>query len=134
MWRSWERSFSCSTLTEWTLPHGSNLLTRWRSVSSWRPARSHLHSFWGGCFSQKDVSSKTALSLPKTCVRSRSSRSGGDAVEIIVNISIGADGRPEGTARAAGDVVDRPFSGNLEFIALVESLYRAGVGDDLPAT
>jgi hypothetical protein len=46
-------------------------------------------------------------------------------MEIIVNIEEGEDGRPAGTVRAAGRPGTRPFSGNLEFLALVESLYRA---------
>jgi hypothetical protein len=46
-------------------------------------------------------------------------------MEIIVNIEEGDDGRPAGTVRAAGRPDARPFSGNLEFLALVESLYRA---------
>jgi hypothetical protein len=52
-------------------------------------------------------------------------------VEIIVEIHQGEDGRPTGTVRAAGSADARRFSGNLEFIALVESLY--GV-DDCPTT
>jgi hypothetical protein len=47
-------------------------------------------------------------------------------VQIIVEISEGEDGRAVGTVRAAGDSQARPFSGNLEFLALVESLYRIG--------
>jgi hypothetical protein len=46
-------------------------------------------------------------------------------MEIIVDIRQGEDGRPEGTVRAAGRSNARSFSGNLEFLALVESLYRA---------
>jgi hypothetical protein len=46
-------------------------------------------------------------------------------MEIIVDIHQGEDGRAEGTVRAAGHPGGRPFSGNLEFLALVESLYRA---------
>jgi hypothetical protein len=45
-------------------------------------------------------------------------------MEIIVNIEEGEDRRPTGTVRAAGRPDARPFSGNLEFLALVESLYR----------
>jgi len=52
-------------------------------------------------------------------------------VEIIVEIDQSEDGRPTGTVRAAGSSDARSFSGNLEFIALVESLYRV---DDCPAT
>ena len=46
-------------------------------------------------------------------------------MEIIVDIHQGDDGRSAGTVRAAGQPDARPFSGNLEFLALVESLYRA---------
>jgi hypothetical protein len=52
-------------------------------------------------------------------------------MEIIVDVHQGEDGRPAGTVRAAGRPDARPFSGNLEFLALVESLYRA---DDRPST
>lgn len=45
-------------------------------------------------------------------------------MQIIVDISEGGDGRPVGTIRAAGERGVRSFSGNLEFLALVESLYR----------
>jgi hypothetical protein len=51
-------------------------------------------------------------------------------MEIIVNIYQGEDGRPAGTVRAADRPDARPFSGNLEFLALVESLYR---DDDRPS-
>ncbi len=51
-------------------------------------------------------------------------------MEIIVNIYEGEDGRPAGTVRAADRLDARPFSGNLEFVALVESLYLA---DDRPS-
>ena len=47
-------------------------------------------------------------------------------VQIIVEISEGEDGRAVGTVRAAGETQARTFSGNLEFIALIESLYRVG--------
>jgi hypothetical protein len=47
-------------------------------------------------------------------------------VRIIVEISEGKDGRAAGTLRAAGESQARPFSGNLEFLALIESLYRIG--------
>ena len=46
-------------------------------------------------------------------------------VQIIVDISSDDDGRAVGTVRAAGDTHARAFSGNLEFLALVEDLYRA---------
>jgi hypothetical protein len=44
-------------------------------------------------------------------------------MEIVVHIHEGKDGRPIGTVRAAGSSEARSFSGNLEFLALVESLY-----------
>jgi hypothetical protein len=47
-------------------------------------------------------------------------------VQIIVEISKGEDGRAVGTVRARGESQARPFSGNLEFLALIESLYRIG--------
>jgi hypothetical protein len=47
-------------------------------------------------------------------------------VQIIVEISDGKDGRAVGTVRATGESQARPFSGNLEFLALIESLYRIG--------
>ena len=47
-------------------------------------------------------------------------------VQIIVEISEGKDGRAVGTVRAAGESQARTFSGNLEFLALIESLYRIG--------
>jgi len=40
-------------------------------------------------------------------------------MQIIVEISEGKDGRAEGQSQP------RPFSGNLEFLALIESLYQA---------
>jgi hypothetical protein len=46
-------------------------------------------------------------------------------MEIILNIEEGDDGRPARTVRAAGNPGARPFCGNLEFLALVDSLYRA---------
>ncbi len=45
-------------------------------------------------------------------------------MEIIVEIHIGEDGRSAGTVRAANAAKGRAFSGNLEFLALVEDLYR----------
>jgi hypothetical protein len=44
-------------------------------------------------------------------------------MEIIVEIHRGEDGRPAGTVRAANGVERRSFSGNLEFLALLENLY-----------
>jgi hypothetical protein len=46
-------------------------------------------------------------------------------MEIIVEIHRGEDGRPTGTVRSASEAEGRPFSGNLEFLALVEDLYLA---------
>ena len=48
------------------------------------------------------------------------------SVQIIVEISEGEDGRAVGTVRAAAETLAQPFSGNLEFLALIESLYRIG--------
>ncbi|HTU39044.1 MAG TPA: hypothetical protein VMF35_13695 [Acidimicrobiales bacterium] len=45
-------------------------------------------------------------------------------MEIIIEIHQGEDGRPAGTVRASGCSEVRPFSGNLEFLALVERLYQ----------
>jgi hypothetical protein len=47
-------------------------------------------------------------------------------VQIIVEISKGKDGRAVGTVWTAGESQAQPFSGNLEFLALIESLYRIG--------
>jgi len=44
-------------------------------------------------------------------------------MEIIVEVHRGNDGRPTGTVRPADQPTGRPFSGNLEFLALVEDLY-----------
>ncbi len=46
------------------------------------------------------------------------------SVQIIVDISLDENGRAVGTLRAAGATHSRAFSGNLEFLALIESLYR----------
>jgi hypothetical protein len=46
-------------------------------------------------------------------------------MEIIVEIHQGEDGRPAGTVRTSDQAEGRPFSGNLEFLALVENLYLA---------
>ena len=46
-------------------------------------------------------------------------------MEIIVEIHKGQDGRPTGTVRSATEAEGRSFSGNLEFLALVENLYLA---------
>jgi hypothetical protein len=45
-------------------------------------------------------------------------------MELIVDIHIGEDGRAAGTVRAVEQLEARTFSGNLEFLAVVESLYR----------
>lgn len=52
-----------------------------------------------------------------------------ERMEIIVDIYQAEDGRPAGTVRATDQTDARPFSGNLAFLALVESLYRT---DDRP--
>jgi hypothetical protein len=55
-----------------------------------------------------------------------------EVVQIIVNISQDEDGRAVGTVQAAGHSLSRSFSGNLEFLALIEDLYRVStksVGD-----
>jgi hypothetical protein len=46
-------------------------------------------------------------------------------MEIIVEIHQGEDGRPAGSVRAKGSTEAQPFSGNLEFLALIEGLYQA---------
>jgi hypothetical protein len=46
-------------------------------------------------------------------------------MELMVDIHQGDDGRAEGTVRAAGSSEARAFSGNLEFLAVIESLYRS---------
>jgi hypothetical protein len=46
-------------------------------------------------------------------------------MKIIVDIYQDEDGRPAGTVRAEGQLEWRSFSGNLEFLALVERLYQA---------
>jgi hypothetical protein len=46
-------------------------------------------------------------------------------MEIIVEIHKGQDGRPIGTVRSATEAEGRSFSGNLDFLALVENLYLA---------
>jgi hypothetical protein len=45
-------------------------------------------------------------------------------MRIIVDIYLGEDGRPAGTVRAEDRADTRSFSGNLEFLALIERLYR----------
>lgn len=46
-------------------------------------------------------------------------------MRIIVDIYQDEDGRPAGTVRAEDEPQGRSFSGNLEFLALVERLYQA---------
>jgi hypothetical protein len=46
-------------------------------------------------------------------------------VQIVVDIQLGQDGRPTGTVRAADRTEEHPFSGTLEFFALIERLYQA---------
>lgn len=41
-----------------------------------------------------------------------------------MDIYLDEDGRPAGTVRTEDQLDARSFSGNLEFLALVESLYR----------
>ena len=53
-------------------------------------------------------------------------------MEIIVEIYKGKDGRPVGRVRGADKAQGRAFSGNLEFLALVEDLYLAETIDDQP--
>ncbi len=50
-------------------------------------------------------------------------------MKIIVDISQDVDGRAVGTVRAADDPQVRSFSGNLEFLAVVESLYLISADD-----
>ncbi len=45
-------------------------------------------------------------------------------MHIIVDIRQGEDGRPVGTVRTSAEQEAIPFSGNLEFMALIERLYR----------
>ena len=52
-------------------------------------------------------------------------------MEIIVEIQLGEDGRAAGTVRAAHAAERRSFSGNLQFLALVEELYL-GVNNTTP--
>ena len=46
-------------------------------------------------------------------------------MRIIVDIHLGTDGRPTGTVRAVDQTEEHPFSGNLDFFALIERLYQA---------
>ena len=43
-------------------------------------------------------------------------------MQIIVEIHEGEDGRPVGTVRSGDSMIAIPFSGNLEFLALIERL------------
>jgi hypothetical protein len=45
-------------------------------------------------------------------------------VQIMVDISEDENGRAVGTVRAVGQWRSQSFSGNLELLALIESLYR----------
>ncbi len=45
-------------------------------------------------------------------------------MEIIVDIREGENGRPVGTVRPSAAKDAFPFTGNLEFMALIERLYR----------
>jgi hypothetical protein len=45
-------------------------------------------------------------------------------MEIIVEIHEGEDGRPAGTVQSGNSMPPIPFSGNLEFLALIERCYR----------
>jgi hypothetical protein len=69
------------------------------------------------------VTQRSELGSCPRVAKVRIAHAGG--MEIIVDIHPGEDGRPEGTVRAADSSEARSFSGNLEFIALVERLYRA---------
>ena len=44
-------------------------------------------------------------------------------MQIIVEIQRGEDGRLAGTVQSAGQTEGRSFSGTLEFLSLVESLF-----------
>lgn len=46
-------------------------------------------------------------------------------MQIVVDIQLGKDGRPTGTVRAADQAEVQPFSGNLEFLAVIERLCQA---------
>lgn len=46
-------------------------------------------------------------------------------MEIIVEIHMAEDGRPVGTVRPVGQAEARSFSGNLEFLALVEDVCQS---------
>jgi hypothetical protein len=43
----------------------------------------------------------------------------------MVDIHLSTDGRPTGTVRAVDQTEEHPFSGNLDFFALIERLYQA---------
>jgi hypothetical protein len=45
-------------------------------------------------------------------------------MQIIVDIRQGDDGRPVGTVRSRNTAEAVPFSGNLEFMAIIERFYR----------
>jgi hypothetical protein len=46
-------------------------------------------------------------------------------VQIVIDIHLDQDGRPTGTVRAADKAEVHPFSGNLEFLGLIERLYQS---------
>ncbi len=59
-------------------------------------------------------------------------------MEIIVEIREGENGRPVGTVRLRNADEAIPFTGNLEFMALIERLYRVpnipNIPHDVPAS
>jgi hypothetical protein len=46
-------------------------------------------------------------------------------VQIVIDIHLDSDGRPTGTVRAADQEEAHQFSGNLEFLGLIERLYQS---------
>ncbi len=46
-------------------------------------------------------------------------------MRIIVDIHLGTDGRPTGKVRAVDQTQEHRFSGNLDFLALIEKLYQS---------
>ncbi|HEX4431694.1 MAG TPA: hypothetical protein VHZ96_20665 [Frankiaceae bacterium] len=54
-------------------------------------------------------------------------------MQIIVDIREGENGRPVGTVRSSATAHALPFSGNLEFMALIERLYRIDYRSDSQA-
>jgi hypothetical protein len=45
-------------------------------------------------------------------------------VRIIIDIQLGKDGRPSGTIRLADGTDEQSFSGNLEFLELLQGAYQ----------